>query len=133
MSESSTVQDENMTDEVAESETAEDQGKPRRKRRESKGLRDIQHVERHLSKAAYRISRAVTRGLDEYRKEQRGSACAKEDGAFFEMPLNVAKGMAKTTVEMSRVPIDIVKAADTKTNRKLARAGFRIMFFPFAR
>ena len=49
------------------------------------------------------------------------------------MPYNVAKGMAKTTVEMSRLPIDLVRAVDTKTNRKLIRTGTRIMLFPFVR
>ncbi len=70
--------------------------KKKRRRKVSRELRDVEQVERHLSRAAQRTARAVAAGLDTYRRCRRRSAKRKRDGAFRDLPRNAAAGMAET-------------------------------------
>ncbi len=105
--------------------------KPRRK--VSRELRDVEQMERHLSRAAQRAARAVAEGLGVYRRRRRRSAERKRDGALRDLPRNAAEGTAETIRLMSRVPIDLARAADTPTARRALYLGTRILFLPLRR
>ena len=107
--------------------------KVRKKRKTSRGLRDLQRAERRISKAAHRMSEAVAQGLATYRKKRDVSAAKKRDGALRDMPVNAAKGAGKALRKASRVPADLVRMVDPKTTRRLVRAGSRVILFPFMR
>lgn len=107
--------------------------KRKKKRKTTRGLRDLQKMERDLSRATHRTAKAVERGLAEYRRRRDRSASKKRDGALWDMPRNTAEGMATTMREASRVPVDLVRAVDTRTTRRVVRLGTRILMLPFAR
>ncbi len=107
--------------------------KKKRRRKVSRELRDVEQVERHLSRAAQRTARAVAAGLDTYRRCRRRSAKRKRDGAFRDLPRNAAAGMAETLRVVSRVPIDLAEAADTPTARRVLYLGTRMLLLPLRR
>ena len=112
---------------------AEKKKRRKKRRRTSWGLRDLQGMERDLGRAAHRTARAVERGLAEYRRRSDRSARKRRDGALWDMPRNTAEGMATAMRVASRVPVDLVRAVDTKTARSVVRLGTRILFLPFGR
>jgi len=125
--EPSTVQDQEVP------EPASPAVEVRKKRKVSRGLREVQKAERRLTKAAHRLSEAVAAGLGTYREKRDQSAEAKRDGALRDMPRNVAEAAGKTMRKASKVPSDLVRAVDGKATRRLMRLGTRLMLFPFAR
>jgi len=120
---------------LAEAADHEEEGraKKRKKRKTSRGLRELQRLERRLSKAAHRSAHAVERGVAEYRRRRDRSAGKKRDGALWDMPRNSAEALATSLREASRVPVDLVRAVDTKTARRALRFGTRVLLLPFAR
>ncbi len=107
--------------------------KRRRKRKTSRELRDLQKMEDGMSKAALRLSRAVTEGLEVYRRERERSAAGKRDGAVRDWPRNTAKALSKTMRAASDVPVDMAEAVDTKTARRTLRLGARVLLWPLGR
>ena len=107
---------------------------PRKKKRKtSRRLRDLQRMERGLSKAAHRMIKAVEIGIDTYRRKSDDSARKRRDGALWDLPLNTAEGVAETLREASRVPVDVMRAVDTPTMRRAVRFGTRVILLPFSR
>ena len=107
--------------------------KKKRRRKVSRELRDVEQMERYLGRAAQRTARAMAEGLDTYRRRRRRSARKKRDGALRDMPENAAAGMAETLRVMSRVPVDLARAADTPTVRRVLYFGTRMMRLPLRR
>ncbi len=104
--------------------------KKKRRRKVSRELRDLEQLERHLGRAAQRAARAVADGLDAYRLRRRRSARRKRDGALRDLPRNAAEGMAETLRTASRVPVDLARAVDTPTARRVLYLGTRIFLLP---
>ncbi len=107
--------------------------KKKGRRKVSRELRDVEQMERHLSRAAQRTARAVAEGLDSYRRRRRRSARRKRDGALRDLPRNAAAGMAETMRVISRVPVDLARAADTPVVRRAFYLGTRMLLLPLRR
>src|SRR6266536_3538316 len=69
--------------------------KKKKKYRYSRGLKDLQRTGRSMTKVSSRLSRAVSKGVDTYRKSADKSARKKRDGAIRDFGLNAAKGLSK--------------------------------------
>lgn len=102
----------------------------KRRRKTSRELRDVEQMERHLGRAAQRAARAMAEGLDTYQRRRRRSAQRKRDGALRDLPRNAAAGMARTLRLSSRVPVDLARAADTPTVRRVLYLGTRVLLLP---
>lgn len=97
--------------------------KPRR--RYSKGLEEIQEMERHLTRSTHRMARATEKGISYYRKLNRKSARRKRDGVIRDFLPNTGLAMTRTMREASSVPYDFARAMDTKQNRRRLRRQLR--------
>lgn len=102
----------------------------RRRGEVSKPFRDLVAADRHLSRAAHRLAKAGARGLATYRDEQKASAAKKRDGAVRDQPRNVAKGAAAALVVASAVPLDVVRAVQTRTGVRVLRRMARMAVAP---
>ena len=98
-----------------------------KKKKYSKGTKDIQRLERRASKASQRLARAVAGGLSTYRKKSNKSAHKKRDGAVVDAISNAAEGVSKSMRVASCVPADLAKAVNTKRVRRQMRAVVRMM------
>ena len=101
--------------------------KKKKKRKYSKGLKDVQRMERRATDASHRLARAVADGLSTYRKERNKSSRKKRDGAVVDFIPNAAEGLSKSMRVASRVPVDVAKAVNTKRVRRQMRAVVRMM------
>ena len=70
--------------------------KKKRIKRYSRGLEDIQIVERHMTRATRRAVRSIEKGLSTYQRSRNTSARKIRDGAIVDFVPNVAKGMGRT-------------------------------------
>lgn len=108
-------------------------GEKAKKRKTTRGLRDLQKMTRRLTKTAHRATRAVEKGIATYRERSEVSAEEKRDGALRDLPKNAAEGLSVTIRKASRLPVDLVDAVDVPTTRRLVRFGTRIVLMPFSR
>jgi hypothetical protein len=99
--------------------------KKKKKYKYSRGLKDLQQSGRKMSRVSSRLVRAMSKGMDTYRKASDKSARKKRDGAMRDFGLNVAKGMSKSLRESSRTPFDIALALNGRTSRKMIRRQVR--------
>jgi hypothetical protein len=100
------------------------------RRKVSRPFRDAVKADRRLSKAAHRMAKAAAKGFGTYREEQDASARKKRDGAVRDAPLNAAKGMADAMAEASRVPVDLMRAMNTRTGVRVIRRTARMVLKP---
>ena len=98
----------------------------RKKRKYSKGLKEIQQFGRSMNKASARVARAVAKGMATYRKRSDKSSFKKRDGSIRDFAVNLAAGLGKTLRVLSGVPSDLAKGLDTKRARKRARRQVKI-------
>ena len=99
--------------------------KKNKRRRYSRGLRDIQIIERRLSKASHRMTQAMEKGVAEYRKSRNKSARRRRDGAIIDFWPNIARGLGESLREASAIPYDVTQAFYTKRNRRRIRRRLR--------
>src|SRR5262249_54276342 len=99
--------------------------KRKKKRKYSRGFRDVQELGRAVSKASTRVARAVAKGMAEYRKQSEKSARKKRDGAMRDFTVNLADGLGKTIRGLSMVPADLARGLNTKGARRRARKQLR--------
>ncbi|MFZ0546945.1 MAG: hypothetical protein WAM60_15970 [Candidatus Promineifilaceae bacterium] len=99
----------------------------RPKKKRSPSTRDARKIERHLSRAAHRAVRAADKGMQAYRKASRKSASRQRDGALVDFVPNVLKGSAVTMRQLSLVPYELWRAANTPQARKATRRSVRYM------
>jgi hypothetical protein len=92
--------------------------KKKKKRKYSKGLRDIQTSGRRLTKISDDLSRSVSKGIRAYRKASDKSSRKKRDGAVRDFGLNAAKGIGKSMRSSSSVPYKIARALNTRGTRR---------------
>ena len=97
----------------------------KKKRRYSRGLREVQQLERSVSKVSARVARAVAKGMTTYRKRSDKSARKKRDGAIRDFAVNLAEGVGKTMRDLSRVPADLARGLNTKRVRRRVRRTLR--------
>jgi hypothetical protein len=95
------------------------------KRRYSRGLKEIQLMERHLTRSSYRMARAAEEGISYYRKLNRKSARKKRDGAIRDFVPNTGLAMSRAMREASPIAYDIARAINTKQNRRRLRGQLR--------
>lgn len=100
--------------------------KKAKKRKYSKGLKELQQLERTVSKTSNRVARAVAKGMSTYRKRSDKSALKKRDGSIRDFAVNIAAGLGKTLRVLSGVPADLAKGLDTKRTRKRTRRQVKI-------
>lgn len=94
------------------------QQKKRRKRRYSKGLGEIQQIDRHLTRASHRMAQAVEVGVSDYRKSTIKSARKKRDGALRDFIPNSGLAMGRALGKASPIPYDLARAMNTKRSRR---------------
>ena len=99
--------------------------KSKKKRRYSKGLEEIQQMERHLTRATHRMARGIEKGIAQYRLKSLKSAKKKKDGAIRDFIPNTGIAMTHTLKEISPVPHDVSRAINTKPMRKRVRRQLR--------
>ena len=113
--------------------------KNRRKKRYSRGLRDLQISNRGLARASRRLVKAVERGMRTYLKESNKSARKKSDGALRDMGLNMSDAIGSGLRELSGIPRDVARTLSTRSWRRSMRrsmkatARFNRRFFSRAR
>lgn len=113
-------------------EGSAEQPKKARKRRKkySKGLRDVQRLERGLSKASHRMVSAVEKGMRTYRRRSEKSARKAKDGALRDSFVNVAVASSETLAESAKIPLDLMEGVDTKRVWKRVRPVLRALSRP---
>ena len=95
----------------AESDAAPStENKSSNKRRYSKRWKSIQRVERGATKAAHRLTKAVTAGVDVWMKERDKSGNHRRDGGVKDARKNLRKAIRKTVREASEAPADVFDA-----------------------
>ena len=99
--------------------------KQKKKRRYSKGLEEIQQMERHLTRASHRMARGVEKGISNYRLKSIKSAKKKRDGAIRDFIPNSGIAMTRALKEVGPVPHDIARTINTKPMRKRIRRQLR--------
>ncbi|HEX5720970.1 MAG TPA: hypothetical protein VF179_32760, partial [Thermoanaerobaculia bacterium] len=83
-----------------------------RRRRYSRGTRDVQRFQRDATRATRRLADAVATGWETYDKESDRSAKRKRDGAVRDFWQNSALALGDTMSESSRAPYDLVRNLD---------------------
>lgn len=99
--------------------------KKKARRRYSKGLEEIQRMERHLTRSTHRMARATEKGISYYQKLNRRSARKKRDGVIRDFVPNSGLAMSRAMREASPIPYDIARAMNTKQNRRRLRRQLR--------
>jgi hypothetical protein len=101
--------------------------KKKSKRRYSKGLEEVQEMERHLTRSMHRVARATEKGIASYRKRSQKSAEEKKDGAIKDFIPNSGRAISLTLKEISPLPDDLAKVMDTERNRRRLRRQLRAL------
>lgn len=96
-------------------------------RRYSKGLAEVQEMERHLTRSMHRVARASEKGISSYRKRSLRSAEEKKDGAIKDFIPNSGAALSRTLKEISPLPNDLAKMVDTRQNRRRLRRQLRAL------
>jgi len=96
-----------------------------RKKRYSRGLRDIQTTNRGLTRASRRLVQAVDKGTRRYLKESNRSARKRRDGALRDYSLNVADAIGAALREASGTPADLARTFNTRGWRKSMRRSLK--------
>jgi hypothetical protein len=100
-------------------------GKEKKKRRYSRGLEEIQEVERHFTRSMHRLASAAEKGISTYRERSGESAEKKKDGAIKDLIPNSGAALSETIEELSPLPKDLARMMDTKQNRRRLRRQLR--------
>ncbi|NBD08313.1 MULTISPECIES: hypothetical protein [Corallococcus] len=106
---------------------------PKKKRKTSKGLKNLDKAHRNVSRAMDHMAAAVSDGMKTYRKNEKKSAEKKKDGALRDMVKNTGKAVSDTMKTMSKVPRDLTRTIDSKRNRKQVRSVARFLSGPVGR
>jgi hypothetical protein len=99
--------------------------KKRRKKRYTRGLRDLQTTNRGVTQASRRLVRAVARGMTKYLKESDRSARKKRDGAMRDFSLNVADALGTGLRELAGIPADLSRTFNTRGWRRSMRRSMK--------
>lgn len=100
-------------------------GQSKKNRKYSKGIKNIQKIERRYAKASRRISKAIKKGVDTYLKRRDKSSQKKRDGAIVDSFINVSKGISDGLVDASPAFYDISKGINLLGSTKRQRRRIR--------
>jgi hypothetical protein len=101
--------------------------KKKKKRRYTRGFRDIQKSGRGMTTVSSRLVRAVSKGFDEFRTANNKSSRKRRDGALRDFGINVAKGLGKSLRVSSRAPLGLARALNQRGARRGVRRSIRSM------
>lgn len=104
-----------------------------KKRKYSRGLKEVQQSGRALTKSGRRIARAIASGFSEFYRRDKESSQKRRDGSIRDVVKNWSKGVSKALRRGSNAPRDLADVLDTKTIRRAVRNTARLLAPPFAR
>jgi hypothetical protein len=104
-----------------------------RKKKYTRGLKDIQRVAHGITDSSETLSRALTRGVVRYRKVQNKSARRKRDGGIKDFFDNWSKATGTSIRIASGAPYDFVRRVNTKPYTRLVRSTVGLTLSPFFR
>ena len=99
--------------------------KSKKKRKYSRGLKDLQVAGRRMTRTSSRMMSAVSKGMDAFRKASDKSAGRKRDGAVRDLGVNAAKGLGHSLRKSSRIPLELAKTLDNRVSRRIVRLQLR--------
>jgi len=105
----------------------------KKKRKTSRGLKDVARLERGIAKAGDRLGTAMEAGFSKYRDKSKKSSYKKKDGAIRDAVKNWSVAAGKGLEEASKIPGDITKALSTKQVSRAVRGVARIVVPPIFR
>jgi hypothetical protein len=97
----------------------------KRKGTSSRGTRRMTEIERRVTKALRRISRAADHGVDTYIDHRDQSAENRRDGVVVDFAENLSYGISQAISEASPVLHDVAEALNTRRVRKQIRRAAR--------
>ena len=102
-------------------------GRRRRKakRGSSRTARRFEDIERRISRAVRRVTKAVNRGMAEYQDRRDKVGIEAAGWRVGRLPQNVAEGASRAISETSPVLVDLSKAFNTRRNRRRIRRSLR--------
>lgn len=92
-----------------------------KKKRYTSGTKRAQQIEGGISKAADRVTWAVSQGVQEYRDRRKKSSERHKDGAVVESYVNIAEGVSEGLQDASPALTDVARAINSKRTRKALR------------
>lgn len=93
--------------------------KSRKKKKYSKGLKEVQQFEVDATRSADRVADAVADGISRYRRERDKSARKRRDGAIKDAVRNLGRGLSEALDTGARAPADLTRRATTKRLSRL--------------
>ena len=96
-----------------------------RKKGSSRTARRLEDIERDVSRALRRVSRAVKHGMDTYVEERDESERRRRDGALVDFYNNVAEGISRAVAEAAPAIPDISYTFNSGRLRKQIRRTLR--------
>ena len=106
-------------------------GKKKKKRKYSRGLKQPQIAGRRGLKAASRITRAISKGIELFRKRSNKSSRKKRDGMLRDLAVNAGRGAGRTLRVASKAPLNLARAFQgkglRKPNRRVTKALGRLL------
>jgi DNA topoisomerase VI subunit B len=97
----------------------------RKKGTSSRGSRRLTEIDRRVSKAVRRVTRALDRGLDTYMEHRDKSKEARKDGVIVDFVENVSYGVSRALSEASPLVHDVAAAINTRRLRSQIRSAAR--------
>ena len=97
----------------------------RKKKKRSASKKGLGKSERHLTKAADLSVKAAGEGMDAYRKARRKAARKRRDGAVDSLGPNLLKATAATMRHLIPVPVELLRAGNTRPVRRAFRSSLR--------
>ena len=91
----------------------------------SRGSRRLTEIDKRVSKAVRRVTRALDRGVDTYIEHRDKSKESRKDGVIVDFVENVAYGVSRAVSEVSPVVHDVAEAINTRRFRSQIRRAAR--------
>ncbi len=88
----------------------------------SRGSRRLTQIDRRVSKAVRRVTRAMDRGVDTYIEHRDKSKESRKDGVIVDFVENVSYGVSRAMSEVSPIVHDVAEAINTRQLRSQIRS-----------
>ncbi len=99
----------------------------KKKKLSSKGTRRLTEIDRRVSKAVRRVTRALDHGIDTYIERRDKSAEKRKDGPVVDFVENISSGVSQAVSEASPLLHDIAEAWNTRQLRTQVRRAARTL------
>jgi hypothetical protein len=97
----------------------------RKKGTSSRGSRRLNDIEKRVTKAVRRVTRAMDRGVDTYIEHRDKSKETRKDGVIVDFVENVSYGVSRALSEASPLVHDVAEAINTRRLRSQIRSAVR--------